>query len=262
MTAESPLVLTARDADVLIWTLNRPQALNAFNVPLLEALLACVEVAHSDRSVRCAIVTGAGDKAFSAGADLKERRGMSLDEARAFVRRISQTFDAVASLPFPTIAAVNGVAFGGGFELALACDLRVVADSARLGLTEVSVGIMPGAGGTQRLPRLVGVARAKELIFSARRVEAVEALALGLANRVTPAAETLPVAQALAAEIAQQAPLAVRQAKHAIDAGLDLGLEAGLALEQKAYAPLLDTRDRLEGLEAFADKRPPRYVGE
>lgn len=262
MRSEPPLVLVARDEGIVTWTLNRPESLNAFNRPLLEALLAVAERAHSDRAIRCAIVTGAGEKAFSAGADLKERRGMSLDETRAFVRLISRTFDAVARLPFPTLAAVNGVAFGGGMELALACDLRLVADTARLGLTEVSVGIMPGAGGTQRLPRIVGAARAKELILAGRRIDAAEALSIGLANRVVPAARLLDSAHGLAREIAANAPLAVRQAKHAIDVGLDSALAAGLELEQQAYEPLLETRDRLEGLQAFAEKRPPRYAGE
>jgi enoyl-CoA hydratase/carnithine racemase len=262
MSPDTPLVLETREDGILLWTLNRPEALNAFDRPLLQALGRTVAAAHDDRSLRCAILTGAGGKAFAAGADLKERRGMTLDETRAFVRLISSTFDAVARLPFPTIAAVNGVAFGGGLELALACDLRILAESAQVGLLETSVGIMPGAGGTQRLTRLVGPARAKEIIYTARRLGAAEALALGLANRVVPASEVLVAARALACEIAAQAPIAVRQSKHAIDAGMDLDLAAGLELEQRAYEVLLETRDRLEGLAAFADKRPPRYRGE
>lgn len=262
MSPDAPLVREEREDDVVTWTLDRPDALNALDRPLLEALGRAAAAAHGDRSLRCAILTGAGDKAFSAGADLKERRGMTLDETRAFVRLISGTFDAVARLPFPTVAAVNGVAFGGGLELALACDLRVVADTARLGLLETSVGIMPGAGGTQRLPRLVGLARAKELIFTARRLDAAEALALGLANRVVPAAQVLAAARSLARDIAANAPIAVRQSKHAIDAGLDVGLAAGLEIEQRAYERLLGTQDRLEGLLAFEAKRPPRYRGE
>ncbi len=262
MTTEAPLVVTSRADDIVTWTLNRPLALNAFNRGLLEALLGAVDAVRGDRSVRAAIVTAAGDKAFSAGADLKERQGMTLDETRAFVRLISQVFDAVARLPFPTIAAVNGVAFGGGMELLLACDLRVFAATARCGLTEVAVGIMPGAGGTQRLPRIVGLARAKEMIFTARRIDAAEALASGLATRVVPASEVLPAAQALAREIAVNAPLAVRQAKQALDAALEVELAAGLALEQQAYEALLLTADRLEGLQAFRAKRPPVYRGE
>lgn len=262
MSTQSPLVLDSRDNGVVVWTLNRPDALNAFNRPLLEALRDKVEAARADRTIRAAIVTGAGDKAFSAGADLKERRGMSLDDTRAFVRLISATFDSVARLPFPTLAAVQGVAYGGGMELMLACDLRILADHARVGLTEVAVGIMPGAGGTQRLPRLVGLARAKEMIYAARRLEAAEALAWGLANRVVPAAQLMETAHRLAQDIAANAPLAVRQAKHALDVALDVALATGLDIEQKAYEPLLGTQDRLEGLQAFAEKRAPRYKGE
>ncbi len=258
----SELIRTERHEHVVTWTLNRPEALNAFNRPLLDALGAVVAAAREDRTLRCAIVTGAGERAFSAGADLKERRGMSLEDTRRFVELIGGTFDAVAQLPFPTVAAVNGVAFGGGMELCLACDLRVLADHATIGLTEVSVGIMPGAGGTQRLPRLVGTARAKELIFSARRLDAKEALAMGLAQRVVPREDLMASARELAGRIAKQAPLAVRQAKHAIDAGLDVPMQRGLQIEAEAYAQLLHTEDRVEGLKAFAEKREPRYRGE
>lgn len=187
---------------------------------------------------------------------------MGAAEAQAFVAALSKLCEAIAQLPFPTIAAVNGVALGGGMELALACDLRLLAAGAIVGLPEVSVGIMPGAGGTQRLPRLVGAGRAKELIFTARRLDAATALEWGIANHVVPAGELRDAARDLAQRIAAHAPLAVRQAKHAIDAGLGLPLAAGLALEQHAYAPLLDSRDRLEGLAAFAAKRAPRYTGE
>ena len=262
MSAAKSFVHSERDQDVLMWTLQRPEAMNALDRPLLRELLATAETARRDPSIRAGILTGAGDRAFSAGADLKERRGMSMDEVRSYLTLIRDTMNAIARLPVPTIAAVNGAAFGGGFELMLACDLRLLAAHAQVGLTEVRVGIMPGAGGTQRLPRLVGVARAKELIFSARRLDAAEALQLGLANRVVPGAALLDAARALAAEIAANAPLAVRAAKQAIEAGFDTGLDRGLEIEAAAYAPLLPTRDRLEGLQAFAEKRPPRYRGE
>lgn len=258
----SELIQTQRDEHVLIWTLQRPEVLNALNRPLLQALAAAVEAARDDPSVRCAIVTGAGERAFSAGADLKERRGMSIEDTRRYVSLIGTTFDRVAQLPFPTLAAVNGVAFGGGMELLLACDLRVLAETAQIGLTEVSVGIMPGAGGTQRLPRILGTTRAKELIFSARRLTAQEALEMGLATSVVPGTELMRSARELAQRIASQAPLAVRQAKHAIDAGLDGSLATGLQIEAAAYAELLHTRDRVEGLRAFAEKRTPQYRGE
>jgi enoyl-CoA hydratase/carnithine racemase len=263
MTGAEALVHSQREGHVLLWTLQRPEALNALDRPLLRALARVVAAAHEDRSIRCGILTGGGPKAFSAGADLKERQSMSLEETREYLHLIRTTFDALARLPFPTIAAVNGLAFGGGLELALSCDLRILSETARVGLTEVSVGIMPGAGGTQRLPRIVGVARAKELIFAARRLSAQEALQTGLANLVVPADQLLAAARGVAGEIAAQAPLAVRAAKRAIVAGLDAGgLAEGLEIEAAAYAELLPTRDRLEGLAAFNEKRPPRYVGE
>jgi len=258
---ESP-VHCHREEHVLTWTLHRPDALNAMNRPLLTALEREVESARQDLAIRCVILTGSGDRAFSAGADLRERRGMSLAEVEAYLVLIRRTFAAVASLPFPTLAALNGVAFGGGLELALACDVRLLAAHAEVGLTEVGVGIMPGAGGTVRLPRIVGAARAKEMIFSARRIGASEALQLGLANAVVPGAALRETAREWAARIAANAPLAVRAAKRAIDAAEDAGLAAGLDIEAAAYATLLPTRDRLEGLAAFAEKRPPRYRGE
>jgi len=244
------------------WTLNRPQALNAFDRPLLGAIASATAAIRADREVRCLIVTGTGSKAFSAGADLKERHGMSLDETRQYVHLIRTTFDGIARLPFPVIAAINGVAFGGGLELALACDLRLMVESAEIGLTEVAVGIMPGAGGTQRLPRLVGPTRAKDMIFAARRIAAAEAAAIGLVNAVVPAARLQDAAAQQAERIAAQAPLAVRQAKHAIDAGGDTALALGLDIEATAYSRLLGTQDRVEGLAAFAEKRKPNYRGE
>jgi enoyl-CoA hydratase/carnithine racemase len=256
------LVRRQKEGSVLIWTLARPEALNAMNRPLLETLTQEAAGARHDGSVRCAIVTGEGDKAFSAGADLKERRGLTLDETRQYIHLIRSTFDAISRLPFPTIAALNGVAFGGGLELALACDLRLFADHVQVGLTETRVGIMPAAGGTQRLPRLVGIARAKELIFAAKRLNAAEALEMGLANKVVPAEQLLPAALEMAQQIAANAPLAVRAAKHAIDAGYEAGLAAAIDIESAAYGLLLPTKDRLEGLAAFAEKRPPQYRGE
>jgi enoyl-CoA hydratase/carnithine racemase len=262
MGDHSALVLTERRDGIVCWILNRPDALNAFNRPLLAALRQAIDTAQHDRSIRCAIVSGAGPRAFSAGADLKERQGMSVNETREYVYNIRTTFDAVARLPFPTIAAVNGVAFGGGMELLLACDLRILAEHAEIGLTEVAVGIMPGAGGTQRLPQLVGVARAKELIYTARRLTAFESQQIGLANNVVPADGLTAAADALADRIAMQAPLAVRGAKYAVDAGLRCDVATGLEIEAAAYALLLPTEDRLEGLRAFAEKRKPQYRGE
>jgi methylglutaconyl-CoA hydratase len=240
-------------------TLNRPAARNAISWDLLNALRDQIATCHDDAELRALIVTGTGDRAFCAGADLKERKTYSEAKTRQFVRRIGAMTAEIGRLPMPTICALNGHAFGGGCEIALACDLRVMASGFQIGLTETALAIVPGAGGTQRLPRIVGVAKAKELIFTAARLPAEEALAIGLVNRVT--ADALGTAEALAAAIQKCGPLAVRQAKFAIDTGTDCGLEEGLRVEQKAYEVILPTEDRLEALAAFAEKRPPQFTG-
>ncbi|MCK9905687.1 enoyl-CoA hydratase-related protein, partial [Frankia sp. Cpl3] len=198
-------------------------------------------------------MTGAGEKAFCAGADLKERRAMSEQQVQLFVRTIRDTFSELDRLPKPVIAAINGIALGGGTELALACDLRVLSETAEMGLTETSLGIIPGAGGTQRLPRLIGKGKAKELIFTARRVSSTEALEIGLVNRVVQAENVMSAALELAQQIVQNAPIALAQAKFAIDYGLEADLATGLAIESNAYQVTIPTKDRLEGLEAFKE---------
>jgi enoyl-CoA hydratase len=259
----SELVRLQIDGAVATVTLDRPEVLNALSFETLAQLGAATARLAADSGVRVVIFTGAGEKAFSAGADLKERAGFSEEQTRAFVARIGASFEAVAALPMPTIAALNGVAFGGGCELALACDLRVMARGAQIGLTETSLAIIPGAGGTQRLPRLVGVARAKELIFTARRVPAEEALALGLVELLAEPGQALAQARELAQAIARNGPLAVRAAKEAIDL-LDRGgeLAASLRREREIYLQrVLPSADRLEALAAFREKRPPRFSG-
>jgi len=187
---------------------------------------------------------------------------MSHQEVQAFINNIRETFTMIEHLPQPVIAAINGIALGGGTELALACDLRIMAENAAMGLTETSLGIIPGAGGTQRLPRIVGKGVAKDLIFSARRVGAEEALRIGLVNRVSVQSELLDQAISWANEIAQNAPIALAQAKWAINQGMEVNLAAGLELESMAYQVLIPTKDRIEGLQAFAEKRKPNYIGE
>jgi methylglutaconyl-CoA hydratase len=255
------LVLVEDRDGIVRLTLNRPDSANALSLALLSEFHEVLTELRFRSDVRAVILTGAGTKAFCAGADLKERRGMDEDQVRKTVSQIRGVVEGVANLPMPVIAAVNGVAFGGGTELALAADLRIAAESAKFGLTETSLAIIPGAGGTQRLPRLIGLAKAKELIFTARRIDAATALNLGLVNDVVPDAELLPAAYRLAEEIAQNGPIAVRQAKFAIDQGCEVDLRTGLAIEQKAYDVVIPTRDRLEGLAAFAEKRKPRYEG-
>lgn len=256
-----PLQIERDDDGVVTLTLQRPEVANALSVGLLESMNGAFRELAEDSAARCVLVTGAGEKAFCAGADLKERVGMSEEQARRTVRLINEVMNAVEALPQPTIAALNGFAFGGGLELAMACDIRIASDTVMMGLTETSLGIIPGAGGTQRLPRLVGVGRAKELIFSARRIDADEAFAIGLVEFVVGQEELLDRARLLAKAIAKNGPLAVRQAKRAIQSGFGLPLEQGLAKEYEAYQVVLASQDRLEGLQAFREKRPPVYQG-
>ncbi|HTM20449.1 MAG TPA: enoyl-CoA hydratase-related protein [Kofleriaceae bacterium] len=242
-------------------TLNRPEAMNALSRALNLELMELAWKLADDDALRAVVITGAGDRAFSAGADLRERKGVAADDTGPFVSAISGAIDAVASIPRPTLALVNGVAFGGGLELALACDFRIAADGAELGLTEVKVGIMPGAGGTQRLPRLIGMAAAKEMIMLGRRIDARRARELGLVMQVVPRAELRAAADALLAELAGCAPISVAKAKEAIERGLELPLDDALALERDCYDVTLHTADRDEGLAAFAEKRPPKFQG-
>jgi enoyl-CoA hydratase/carnithine racemase len=251
-----------KEGQVGVLTLQRPEVYNCLNLETLFAMRSLIGEIALEKEIRVLVVTGAGDKAFCAGADLKERRTMTEQQVQLFIRTIRDTFSELEKLPKPVIAAINGVALGGGTELALACDLRVMSSSAQMGLTETSLGIIPGAGGTQRLPRLIGKGKAKELIFTARRVGAEEALAIGLVNRVVPPEQVMAAAFELAEAIAANAPIALAQAKYAIDYGLEADLATGLAIESNAYQVLIPTRDRLEGLEAFKEKRKPVYRGE
>jgi methylglutaconyl-CoA hydratase len=256
------ILVNKMDNGVVMITLNRPEAANALSVQMLEELYDAILTCKYDRSVRCIVITGAGDKAFCAGADLKERAGMDQVQVRKTVSLIRENINSLELLPQPIIAAVNGVAFGGGTELALACDFRIASETAKLGLTETSLGIIPGAGGTQRLPRLVGKGRAKELIFTARRIDAKEALEIGLVEYSVPSENLLEKALEIAGQIVRNGPIAVAQAKFAIDKGFDVDLNTGLAIEQNAYEVTIPTKDRLEGLQAFKEKRSPNYIGE
>ena len=254
-------VFVEKSGGIATLTLNRPDFMNAFSFAMLLEFRSAVEELQFDPDVRVAIITGAGDRAFSAGADLKERAGMSENEVRRYIATIRSSFTMVENLPMPAIAAVNGVALGGGTELALASDLRVLSENATMGLTETSLAVIPGGGGTQRLPRIVGTAKAKEMIYTARRVSAQEALAIGLASRVVPLADLMKEARSLAETIAQNGPVAIRAAKRAIDRGVEMDLANGLVFESTCYDLTIPTEDRREGLAAFREKRKPNYKG-
>ncbi|GAA1375076.1 enoyl-CoA hydratase [Peribacillus frigoritolerans] len=247
---------------IALLTLNRPDAANALSTELLHSLVEGLDELKRDSNLRTVIITGAGEKAFCAGADLKERAGMNDDKVKETVKLIGDTITAVENLPVPVIAAINGSAFGGGLELALACDIRIASETAKVGLTETSLGIIPGAGGTQRLPRIVGMPTAKELIYTARRLDAKTAHALKIISHVYSPQHLLEEAKKLAKEIAVNAPLALRAAKAAINQGAETDLKTGLQIENDCYQTTLKTLDRLEGLSAFKEKRKPVYRGQ
>lgn len=256
------VIVSPNENGVVTITLNEPQSANALSKRMLYALHDAIYTMKNDNAIRCVIVTGQGEKAFCAGAHLKERIGMNETDVRKTVSLTRNNVNDLECLPQPVIAAVNGAAFGGGMEIALACDIRIAAEHAEFGLTETSLGIIPGAGGTQRLPRLVGKGRAKEMIFAAKRITAEEALKIGLVEHVAPSSDLLNEARKLADRIAGNAPIAVKQAKRAIDLGCGADFATGLAIEEQAYDSIIPTEDRLEGLQAFKEKRQPRYRGE
>jgi len=237
--------------------LDRPP-MNALNIVVQEELRAAAHEATRDPAVRAVVVYG-GAKVFAAGADIKEMSGMGYTEMSARAGALSSAFDAIARIPKPVVAAVTGYALGGGCELALACDWRVAASDAKLGQPEINLGIIPGAGGTQRLPRLVGPAKAKEIIMSGRMVDAAEALAIGLVDRVVPADQVYTAAVELVQRYAKGPAHALRAAKLAIDGGLEMSLPAGLDWESHLFAALFATADKDEGMAAFVEKRKPAF---
>lgn len=256
------LQISKLENGIVIMILNRPEAANSLSLQMLEELQKEIQSYKYDKTVRCLVITGSGERAFCAGADLKERAEMDRNQVRKTVSLIRDMINAIEDLPQPVIAAVNGAAFGGGTELALACDIRIASATAAFGLTETSLGIIPGAGGTQRLPRLIGKGRAKELIFTARKIEAKEAQEIGLVEYVVSAQSVLIKALELANLIVKNAPIAITQAKLSINKGCEVDLHTGLAIEQNAYEVTIPTKDRSEGLQAFKDKRQPEFKGE
>ncbi len=248
--------------NIAIITMNRPQALNAFNSEQLDSLKATLDEVSSNRGVRAVILTGAGERAFAAGADIKEMVELSPAEGLAFGRKGHAITGALELLPQPVIAAVNGYAFGGGCEIAIACDIRIASENARFAQPEVGLGIPPGWGGSQRLPRLIGAGFAAEMIFTGRQVHAEEALRIGLVNAVHPLADLMPAARAMAEQIARNSPLAVRAAKRLSALAFTGNPGGGLAAEVAAFGAAFATVDQREGMRAFRDKRPPAFSDE
>jgi enoyl-CoA hydratase/carnithine racemase len=260
----SPSVLLVVDGErhIATLTLNRPEALNAISRQLAAELLATCDSLTRREDVRAVIVTGAGERAFCAGADLKERRMLAPDERAAHTMAIEAAAEALAALPMPTIAAVRGFALAGGAELAIACDLRVAAENAIFGFPEVKIGIFPGAGGALRLPRIVGIGAARDLLFTGRRIAAEDAVRLGLVDRLAPAGSVVEAAAELAASIAANAPLAVRAVKRALEESHGSRPNEARRAVNALRAALDSTADYEEGLAAFAEQRSPRFTGQ
>jgi enoyl-CoA hydratase len=252
------LVLVERDGDVGSCILNRPERRNALSTAVLEALVAALDALDADPAIRAIVLRGEG-KAFAAGADVDELAGISGMQSRTSPRRA--LWDRIQQRPTPVIAAVHGYALGGGCELALACDIIVAADDARFGLPETGLGIIPGAGGTQRLVRAVGKSLALDVILAGRLLTAAEAVAAGIAARSVPAEDLVATALAVAHEIARRSPIAISLARDAVHRSLDVTLEAGLALEREAFAVARASADADEGIAAFREKRTPRFEG-
>lgn len=242
--------------------LERHEGKNAFSSDMIDSFERAVESVRNDKKIRVLIVRSTVDKVFCAGADLKERLAMPEEKVAPFVSRLRNAFDGLARLPIPTIATIDGVALGGGLELAMACDIRVASATATLGLPETNLAIIPGAGGTQRLSRIVGVAKAKQLIFTGARMTGLEAHGLGLVNEVVKEGSSYTKAVEIANQIVDKGPVGVRMAKKAIEEGFEVPLHQALEVEKQCYAQVVPTKDRIEGLKSFTEKRKPVYRGE
>ncbi len=251
--------LNVQDDGIAFLTLSR-NPVNALSIEFIDELLSVFKKINKDAQINILIISSS-IKHFCAGADLKERKDLSIEETENVVSNIGQCFSELEKLPFPTISAIQGSALGGGLELVLACDFRIADEKAMLGLTETSLGIIPGAGGTQRLPRLIGKSKAKYWIYSARKFSAEEAFIDGVVDFLSPVGEVLETAIDLADEINQNAPLAIKAAKKSIDVGIDKDLTEALNLEKQSYKTTLHSNDRNEALKAFAEKRPPKWSG-
>ena len=248
-------ILLEKKGSIAVATINRPKALNALNSQVLEDLNELLDLVNADEEIRALVLTGSGEKAFVAGADIAEMSTLTKVEGEAFGKKGNDVFRKLETLPIPTVAAVNGFALGGGCELSMSCDIRICADTAVFGQPETGLGITPGFGGTQRLARLVGPGMAKQLIYTAKNIKADEALRIGLVNAVYPLEELMPAAEKLAATIAKNAPIAVRACKKAINEGLEAKMDDDVVIEAKLFGSCFETADQKEGMGAFLEKR-------
>uniref|UniRef100_A0AAV1U5Z0 Enoyl-CoA hydratase n=1 Tax=Peronospora matthiolae TaxID=2874970 RepID=A0AAV1U5Z0_9STRA len=255
-------MLDGNDAGIALFTMDRPEARNALGRQFMAEFRQALEQVRFDSSVRVVVVRSAVPRVFCAGADLKERLRMTPSEAAASSRGYRTGFTDLEQLPMPTIAAIEGAALGGGMEIALACDLRIAGAKAILGFPETSLAILPGAGGTQRASRLIGISKAKELIFTSRRLNAEAAKKIGLVDYAVPEGKAYDKALEIAREILPNGPVGIRMAKEAIMRGSEVDIASGMAIENACYAQVIPTKDRIEGLVAFKEKRKPQYTGE
>ena len=242
------------EGQIGIITINRPKALNALNSAVLDELDKTLDAVDQE-AIRCLILTGAGEKSFVAGADIGEMSTLTKAEGEAFGKKGNDVFRKLETFPIPVIAAVNGFALGGGCEISMSCDIRICSDNAVFGQPEVGLGITPGFGGTQRLARIVGTGKAKEMIYGARNIKAEEAYRIGLVNNVYPAEELMPAAKKLASTIARNAPIAVRNCKRAINEGIQVDMDQAIVIEEKLFGSCFETCDQKEGMNAFLEKR-------
>ena len=248
-------VLLEKKGHIAVATINRPKALNALNSEVLEDLNELVDLVNADEDIYALVLTGAGEKAFVAGADIGEMSTLTKAESEAFGKKGNDVFRKLETMPIPTIAAINGFALGGGCELSMSCDIRICSDTAVFGQPETGLGITPGFGGTQRLARLVGPGMAKQLIYAAKNIKADEALRIGLVNAVYPLEELMDAAEKLAATIAKNAPIAVRACKKAINEGLQVDMDRAIVMEEKLFGSCFETADQKEGMGAFLEMR-------
>ena len=261
MPMELKNVIYEKSEGIAIITINRPDALNALNAETIDEILQCLEDIAKDDNVRAVILTGAGPKAFCAGADIKAMKGMTALDARKLSQMGYKLCKAIENLEKPVIAAINGYALGGGLEVAMACDLRIASEKARMGQTEINIGLIPGWGGTQRLPRLVGKTLAKEMVFTGKMIDAQTAYQRGLVNKVVPPEQLMDAAKEMAKELANKAPVALKLSKMLINYGLETDLDTALVLEREAFGVVASTEDLQEGVSAFLEKRKPVFKG-